>query len=166
VRVCSADHASYSPPQQEDPAHNPHHIPAGAGVAAAAAAAAVGPVHGAVGTTLKIPLYSSGYVHPETVTTPPAVSLLSNQPSTPDVALAGAAVSVDASAGSVIAGPVAVYVGSRLIGTLMPDMLAGGYAYVSRALGGIVDAGAPVCHGAKDAFHAFSADPSARQVPA
>jgi hypothetical protein len=83
----------------------------------------VGPVHGAVGVTENIPLYSSGYVQPATAVMPATVSDLSNQPLTGCVIVAGAAVKVGG--GKVVTEPVAVYVGRSVMGTPMFDKLGG-----------------------------------------
>jgi hypothetical protein len=54
----------------------------------------VGLVQGAVGITLKLPVYSSGYEQPATVVIPPDVLALSNYPSKLCVALLGMEVNV------------------------------------------------------------------------
>lgn len=79
-----------------------------------------GPVHGAVGVVLNIPLYSSGYVHPATAVTPPAVSASLNHPASAEIC------PVLEGGGMVITSPVVVYVGKRFIGTLTPEIDGGG----------------------------------------
>ena len=115
-----------------------------AGVTAAGVADA-GPVHGAVGVTENVATYSSGYTHPATAVTPPAVSSVSNQPLTMLVFEPGAAVNV--AGGIVITAAVSVYVGMSETGTSALLIVAGGQGYAADELAGIED-GVPVCHGA------------------
>lgn len=106
----------------------------------------MGPVQGAVGVTLKIPLYSSGYVQPATVTIPPAVSWASSQPFTDAVTELGAAVNV--AAGIVMTDPVDVYVGIKVTGTFALDMVVGGQGKAADEEAGIVEVTPPVAQGA------------------
>jgi len=103
-------------------------------------------VQGAVGVTEKMPLYSSGYVQPATVTTPPAVSCASSQPFTEAVTELGAAVKV--AGGIVIIDPVDVYVGIKVTGTTALDIVVGGHGKEADEEAGIDDVAPPVAHGA------------------
>ena len=106
----------------------------------------MGPVQGAVGVVVKIPLYSSGYVQPATVTTPPAVSCGSSQPFTGAVTELGAAVKV--AGGMVVIVPVDVYVGMSEMGTTALDIVVGGHGKEAEEDAGIVDVTPPVAQDA------------------
>lgn len=111
----------------------------------AAGVAVVGPVHGAVGVTANVATYSSGYTHPATAVTPPAVSSVSNHPLTVLVFELGAAVNV--AGGIVMTAAMLVYVGMRVTATSALLIVAGGQGYAADELAGI-DEGVPVCQGA------------------
>jgi hypothetical protein len=122
-----------------------------AGPTAAGAGGAVGdtgtpvPIQGAVGVTVKLATYSSGYEHPATGVIPGAWSLVLNQPSTLAVTELGALVNV--AVGSVIIGPVFVYDGRRENGTWAFEMVGGGQGNSVLEEIAIVVVEAPVCHG-------------------
>lgn len=117
----------------------------GVGATAAVGVGNVGPVHGAVGVTANVATYSSGYTHPATAVTPPAVSSVLSQPLTALVSALGAAVNV--AGGIVMISAVLVYVGMRLTGTSATLNVAGGQGNAADELAGIDD-GVPVCQGA------------------
>lgn len=106
----------------------------------------VGPVQGAVGITENVATYSSGYEHPATAVTPPALSCGLNHPLAGAVTELGAAVN-DASGGIVIISAVFVYVGISVSGTSADFIEVGGQGNCVEELAGMED-GVPVCHGA------------------
>lgn len=99
-----------------------------------------------MGVVVKIPLYSSGYGQPATVTTPPAVSWALNHPFTGPVTELGAAVKVWG--GSVVTGPVDVYVGIMDSGTFALDTVVGGHGKAADEEAGIVEVAPPVAQSA------------------
>lgn len=102
------------------------------------------PVQAAVGTTANAATYSSGYVQPATVVTPPSVSCALNHPSTLFVTCAGAPEKL--CGGSVITGAVFVYVGNSVIATSKAFSVVGGQGKDAVDEAAMVD-GVPVCHG-------------------